>query len=358
MNTTMATRHKILLLDDDQEVLDLYREMLAHLPSDPEVHTASSGARAIALLEAEPFTLLICDLRMPRMDGLQVLTIVRKRFPQLRTAVLTALKDEQFRSRAYAIGIDLFLDKPSSAKELTIFLECVESLLGKDGAPGFRGVQSKSLVDLIQLECLSNSSSVLKITNGPLEGKIWIQNGEVHDASTPTLAGEEAFRTILGWRTGNFEIMAAEPSRPRTIQTSYQGLLMETAQAMDEARAGQPAAGDTGAHSSGSLVSKVGRIPGIEFVFAAPFEGGGVESRGLESAEPVKAWLDSFFKSAEAVGSEWQFGELRRIEGTGLHRHLSALRCHKGTLCVGFHRTFPRAKMQDTMNQIVSTWAS
>ena len=66
----MSARDKILLLDDDQDLLELYREMLARLPSGPEIHTATSGARAIALLESESFSLLISDLNMPKMDGL------------------------------------------------------------------------------------------------------------------------------------------------------------------------------------------------------------------------------------------------------------------------------------------------
>src|ERR1035441_4912857 len=99
-------RAKILLADDDPDLLEMYREVLAQLPSQPEIHTAISGARVIAMLEAEPFQLLICDLKMPKMDGLQVLAIVRRTYPQLRTVALTAEVDEQFRSRAYALGVD------------------------------------------------------------------------------------------------------------------------------------------------------------------------------------------------------------------------------------------------------------
>src|SRR6266850_4505748 len=232
----MSTRHKVLLLDDDQDLLELYREMLVRLPSQPEIHTATSGARAIALLESEPFSLLISDLNMPKMDGLQVLTIVRRKFPQLRTAVMTSVVDAQFRTRAYAMGIDLFLEKPNSSQEIIFFLDCIESLLGREIDGGFRGVQSKSLVDNIQLECLSQSSSVLRITNGPLTGRIWIQDGELIDAEAGDLAGEAAFHKILAWRTGMFETLPPEPSRPRTITKSYNGLLLETAQALDEAR--------------------------------------------------------------------------------------------------------------------------
>src|SRR5271169_6764138 len=136
----MAAPQKILLLDDEQQMLDLYQEVLKQLPSKPEVHVSNSGARALALLESEPFTLLITDLRMPKMDGLQVLAIVRRKFPTLRIIVLTGILDEEYRSRAYALGVDLFWQKPGNDEEFTLFKNCVESFLGRDAAPdgGFR----------------------------------------------------------------------------------------------------------------------------------------------------------------------------------------------------------------------------
>src|SRR2546427_12367755 len=229
----MGTNQKILLLDDDPDLLDMYREILAQLPSRPEIHTASSGNRAMAMLETEAFQLLICDLKMPKMDGLQVLSIVRLNYPQLRNVVLTSVVDEQFRSRVYALGVDLFWHKPGTEQEIKLFLECLESLLGRETEGGFRGVQSKSLVDIIQLECISQSSSVLRITNGPLTGKIWINTGELVDAETDGARGEEAFQKILAWKAGSFETLPAEPSRARTIFKSYNALLLESAQALD-----------------------------------------------------------------------------------------------------------------------------
>src|SRR6266576_1283738 len=190
MQETMETRHKILLLDDDPDLLVMYKEILAEMTIRPEVHTAVSGSRAMAMLEAEPFRLLICDLKMPKMDGLQVLSIVRRKWPQVRTVVLTSVMDEHFRSRVYALGVDLFWQKPGSEQEITMFLECLESLLGRETENGFRGVQSKSLVDIIQLECISQSSSVLRIINGPLTGRIWIQDGEIIDSEADELTAE------------------------------------------------------------------------------------------------------------------------------------------------------------------------
>src|SRR4051812_22083332 len=98
----MLTQPKILLLDDDQDFLDLYREMLSqHLSCLPDVRATSTGARALALLESEPFQLLIVYLNMPKMDGLQVLSIPRRKYPELKMVILTAIREEQFRTRAY-----------------------------------------------------------------------------------------------------------------------------------------------------------------------------------------------------------------------------------------------------------------
>jgi CheY-like chemotaxis protein len=118
----MNARQKILILDDEHDILEIYQEILARLPSQPEIHTADNGARAIALLESEPFNLLLVDLRMPVMDGFQVLAIVRRKFPALRVVVMTAAEDEQFRARAYAMGIDLYIEKPKTGKEIINFV--------------------------------------------------------------------------------------------------------------------------------------------------------------------------------------------------------------------------------------------
>src|ERR1019366_2738975 len=201
----MEMRHKILVLDDDADWLNLCNEMFAHLPSKPEIRTVASGARALALMETEPFRVLICDLKMPRMDGLQVLSIVRRRFPDLRTVVLTGLQDDQFRSRAYALGVDLFWLKPDMQENSQMFLDCIESLLGREDADGFRDNQARNLLDVIQIECLADNSSVLKITSGHLVAKMWFHHGELVDAAAEGADGEAAFRRVLKWKSGTFE---------------------------------------------------------------------------------------------------------------------------------------------------------
>ena len=126
----MTARKKILLCDCEPTILDCCEEMLAQLSSQPEVRKADSGPQTLAMLEAEPFDLLICELVMPKMDGFQVLAIVRNKYPQLRTIAWTAEIGEWFRSAAYALGVGLFCNKPPDVEML---LEQVESLLAWKG---------------------------------------------------------------------------------------------------------------------------------------------------------------------------------------------------------------------------------
>jgi CheY-like chemotaxis protein len=355
-------RHKILLLDDDQDLLELYRDLLGRLPSKPEIHTVTSGARALALLSSEHFSLLLCDLKMPKMDGLQVLSIVRRKFPQLRTAVLTCLLDEQFRARAYSMGIDLFLEKPNSNKEINFLLDCIESLLDREAEGGFRGVQSKGLVDIIQLECLSQSSSVLKISNGVREGRIWIQDGEIIDAATEEIAGVEAFYKILSWKMGNFELLPSEPGRTRTVFSSYQGLLLESAQALDEAEANpkasssQPEANNP--HPSSAL-AELSHFHGVEFVLAvSSSDRTQYTSWGLDNAEQLAAWTQNAMEGFRALGETLQVGMLNRMDARGSMQNVAIASRGERELCIGFHRSLPSEIVRETTKKILTKWAS
>jgi CheY-like chemotaxis protein len=362
----MSSQPKILLLDDDQDFLDLYREMLSqHLSCLPEVRTASSGSRALALLESEPFTLLIVDLHMPKMDGLQVLSIARRKYPQLRLVVLTGIRDEQFRSRAYAMGVDQYWIKPESDGEMGLFMESIESLLAHEAQGGFRGVQSKSLVDIIQLECLSQSSSVLKITNGIVEGRIWIQNGEVTHAQAPGLTAEPAFQRILSWKTGSFEIQPADTNQTRTIFTSYQGLLLNTAQALDEAASQviplEPNSSDAAAkeaNSSAPLLAELSQLNGVEFVLAVGADTKGEDFWGLENPKPMADWMHETLAGFQALGERLQAGQLQQVVGTGPQRKVALAPCGKTELCVGFPPTFSPEQLRETMRNILTKWAS
>ena len=118
----MAARYKILMLDDEQEVLDLYRELLQQLPSKPEVHVSSSGARAIAVLESEPFNLLITDLRMPGMDGVELIQHLRRIRPDQSVIVMTAYATSSNAIKATQNGAFDYITKPINDEHLALLI--------------------------------------------------------------------------------------------------------------------------------------------------------------------------------------------------------------------------------------------
>jgi len=321
----MEIRHKILILDDDADWLSLCRDHLATLPSHPEIFTANNAKRALALLETEEIRLLISDLKMPRIDGLQMIAIVRRRFPATRTVVLSGLEDEEYRSRAYALGVDLFWLKAEMQRNSKMFSECIESLLGqpdRDSDAGFRGVQSKSLMDIIQMECLTRTSTVLRVSHGPLVAKLWIQDGELTDAECEGARGEAAFYRLLAWKTGTFENHPAEPGRERTIHKPVNALLLESAQSIDEGAhpSTEPASVESNLHRKTMWKLSLLTREGAEFVVAVPISGGEPEALGTQSVGALAKWTQHTAEIARRLGERLEAGPLSHIAGHNMER--------------------------------------
>jgi hypothetical protein len=297
-----------------------------------------------------------------------VLAIVRRKYPQLRIIVLTGVLDEEYRSRAYALGVDMFWQKPGSGEEFKLFNDCVESLLDREvlSEGGFRGMQSKSLVDLIQLECLSQSSAVLQISRGSVSGRIWVQEGQIIDAAAGGFTGEEAFKEILSWKSGNFELKPAEPGHPRSIHHSAQGLLLDSAQALDEERNKKSSAEtsqapeETSAAPANSALAALARHEGVEFVLTMPAdEKVSCDSWGLENAQEAADWARATQRRLGELGEKIGAGALAQVTGLGLQRHW-AFSGHgrKGLLCAGFRRSLTKEKVEETMKHIFDKWVA
>jgi DNA-binding NarL/FixJ family response regulator len=358
--TEMETRYKILLLDDDTDWLSLCRDLLTNtLPSKPEILTANTARRALTLLETEQIRLLICDLKMPRIDGLQMLAIVRRRFPELRTVVLSALEDEEYRSRAYALGVDLFWLKAEMQRNSKLFNECLESLLGRDSASGFRGIQSKSLMDIIQMECLSRSSTVLRITRGPLVAKLWIQEGELIDAETEGARGEMAFLRLLAWKSGTFENLPPEAGRGRTIHKPINALLLESAQSMDEsASSTEPDAVESSSHRK--TIWKLSQLTreGADFIVVVPTDGKGEpEALGTQSIASLTHWTQRANEIAFRLGERLEAGPLLHVSGQNLERQVLLFARGDRAYLVGWPSD-ANGNLSEKSRKLIASWDS
>jgi len=107
----------IIVVDDEPDVADLFRQRFRREARQGTyvMHFAASGEEALALLSGgiEPGVIVILsDINMPGMDGLQLLGEIKERFPDLRVMMVTAYGDEERRRRAGELGAADFLTKP------------------------------------------------------------------------------------------------------------------------------------------------------------------------------------------------------------------------------------------------------
>ena len=103
--------HSILLLEDNSELLQL---MVRLLGRDYNVFTGANGKEGLEILENEDIDLVVSDIMMPEMDGIEVCRYIKERldYSHIPIILLTAKNTEEDRAEAYESGADAFISKP------------------------------------------------------------------------------------------------------------------------------------------------------------------------------------------------------------------------------------------------------
>jgi CheY-like chemotaxis protein len=107
----------ILVVDDEPDVAELFRQRFRREARQGTyvMHFAGSGEQALDLLEGEiepTLIVILSDINMPGMDGLQLLGEIKQRRPDLPVMMVTAYGDDERRRRAHELGAFEFITKP------------------------------------------------------------------------------------------------------------------------------------------------------------------------------------------------------------------------------------------------------
>jgi len=113
---------RILFVDDEPKVLQGLQRMLRPMQHEWEMAFSESGKEALEILEKEPFDVVVSDMRMPGMDGAQLLNEVKKRYPQTMRLVLSGHSDREMILKSVG-ATHQYLIKPSDPESLKAVLK-------------------------------------------------------------------------------------------------------------------------------------------------------------------------------------------------------------------------------------------
>jgi len=146
--STERGKERILLVDDDQNLLDSFRRLLK---DDFELFTAESGQDAMGVLATcGPFTVIVSDLKMPGMDGIELLSRVSRSSPDTVRILLTGHADMQAAIDASNLGyVYRFLTKPCPPEILRLSIDaaCHHASLVRDQRELFALKRCKVLLE-------------------------------------------------------------------------------------------------------------------------------------------------------------------------------------------------------------------
>jgi CheY-like chemotaxis protein len=253
----MANDVKLLLVEDNPMVLGMLQHALSPLAT---VTAASESADALLKAVDDPPDLVVCDYRLPGMDGRQLIEKLKSRPKTANfSAVLMANKADIAERLSPQDAADDYLEKPFFLREAVrrikrmidrIALEKMAKTAPSDGV--VRGnLAQMNVIDLMQSLEMGRKSCQLTLTKDGDKCEVFFVDGQVKHATYGSLVGDEAVFKVLRWTGGSFELDFEGKTAKETTQLNTQGLLMEGLRLLDESQR------DSGGESveSGGVVS-------------------------------------------------------------------------------------------------------
>ncbi len=219
---------KVLIVDDEELFLVSLTEGLSAYADEFSVWTAMNGKRALEIINQHSVDLVVTDLKMPVMDGFQLLAQLVSSHPQVPVIVMTAFGTPDLEERIKEFDAFGYFEKPI---DFQLLADKIRSGLTQMASGHIRGITLFSFLQLLEME---KKTCSLKIRVEGKEGRFDFVTGELINAVCGKSSGEEAAYEILSWEDSEIEIVNPVKKAQRCIQASLSNLLMESARLSDE----------------------------------------------------------------------------------------------------------------------------
>jgi DNA-binding response OmpR family regulator len=233
----------LLIIDDDgiwsDQVAKTFRQRR------DRVRIAQDGVQGLGECLKRPPDAIVTDVQMPRMDGWQLVRILRSRssLSSVPVLFLTSLWGADERLRAYKLGVDDFVSKQSGVDEL---LARVDRAVARARRPGatlsarktLRGdLEQVSLASLLSFLELEKKTGILLLA-GKETARVFVEQGRPLKIEVEGYRGprdpHQLMNVVLDWTNGQFEFAAQDVACEDELRSSVTSILLEHARVHDE----------------------------------------------------------------------------------------------------------------------------
>ena len=218
----------ILMVDDERSFLLSAKEGIESFSDQFSILTAFNGQEALGYLESSAIDLVVTDLKMPVLDGFELLARMSANYQKVPVIAMTAFGTPEIHRRVQQLGALSYLEKPIGINDLRDKIIDVFSEGSKSYIHGF------SLANFLQLVESEDKTMTLRVRSGDQTGHLYIDSGELVDAETGNLTGKEAAIAIISWEKTEIEIMEGICRKTGNIDGSLMHILLEATRLADE----------------------------------------------------------------------------------------------------------------------------
>jgi len=218
----------ILIVDDEKSFLSSLIFGFESYAADFNTMTAENGKKAVEVMKSRDIDLVVTDLKMPEMDGFELLAYLSRNYPGVPVIVMSAYCTSEIKTMLKDSGAFTILEKPIDFQDLVnkIFLG-LEAV-----SEGF--IQGIALPAFLQLVEMEKKTCTLRIESHGQKGLLYFQDGILIDAETDKEQHESAACTIGCWEDTRIEIESFCRKKMRQIDKPLNYILMEGYRIKDE----------------------------------------------------------------------------------------------------------------------------
>lgn len=225
------TPKTILIVNDDVETVETLKENICLLTSQYNVKTTADGKKALAILENEDIDFMLLDLKLPGMNGLQLLTELSGKGIWLPTIVLSGDKIDGTTKEFQDFGIIEFYKKPFLPEKIVVNMD--EILGNKEKADLIKNFSLPAIMQLINME---KRTGIITAKIGKENGRIFFKNGKLMDIKIKGLSSRAALEECMNslYEEREISIEYIDHKIGKQIDMSLMEMVMEASRINDE----------------------------------------------------------------------------------------------------------------------------